>query len=188
VESAIARLQIALLLAFISFPRVAARAQAGPTFTWAQRPRLTWDDFRARPPKSTSYPSALSDTGFKYQLVCRNGLLDVDVKAFFAPSGSWVKPDSKTPELLSHEQGHFDMAELYALRLRKAVQDAKVGCGDTAKANAAGEKIAGEFQKEWLNAEREYEQDTQYGTDLREQDAASKRIADGLAALSAYEQ
>ena len=99
-----------------------------------------------------------------------------------------MRADGKTPELLRHEQGHFDMAELYALRLRKAVQDAKVGCADTAKANAAGEKIAGEFQRDWLNAEREYEEDTQYGTDLGKQDAASKRIAAGLTAWGSHKQ
>lgn len=75
------------------------------------------------------------------------GLLDIDAAAFFSPSGSWARLDGKTPELLTHEQGHFDMAELYALRLRKAIQDAKIGCEDTAKANAAGERIVGEFQR-----------------------------------------
>jgi hypothetical protein len=165
-----------------------ALGQSPPGYTWPQHPRLTWDDFRARPPKSTSYPSAVSDTGFNYQLVCKNGLLDIDAAAFFSPGGSWVRPNGKTPELLRHEQGHFDMAELYALKLRKAIQDGKIGCGDTAKANAAGGNVVGEFQREWQNAERQYEEDTKYGTDLRKQDAASKRIAADLAALSGYKQ
>jgi hypothetical protein len=155
-----------------------------PDYSWPQHPKLTWDDYKGQPPKSASYPSAVSDTGFKYQLVCKNGRLDIDAAAFFSPSGSWVRPDGKTPELLRHEQGHFDMAEVYALRLRKMVLDAKIGCGDTAKANAAGQRIVGEFQKEWQDAEREYEEETKYGTDLRKQDAASNRIAADLMALS----
>ncbi len=99
--------------------------------------------------------------------------------------GSWVKPDGKTPELLRHEQGHFDLAELYALKLRKAILDAKVGCGDTAGANAAGEKMVSQFQKEWQDAEREYEEGTRFGTDLSKQDAASEKIAADLKAMSA---
>jgi predicted secreted Zn-dependent protease len=126
----------------------------------------------------------VSDTGFKYQLVCRNGLSDIDVAAFFSPSGSWVKLDAKSPELLRHEQGHFDMAELYALKLRKAILDAKTNCGDAASAN--GEKMVSEFQKQWQDAEREYEQDTRFGTDLGKQDAASERITADLEAMSAY--
>jgi hypothetical protein len=157
-------------------------AQSERDFTWPQHPTLTWDDFKGQPPKLVAYPSALSDTGFKYQLLCTNGMLDIDTHAFFSPSGSWVKPNDKTAELLKHEQGHFNMAELYALRLRKAIRDAKVSCEDTARANAAGEKMVSEYQKAWQNAEREYEEDTKEGSDLTKQSAASNKIAADLAA------
>ena len=180
------RVRSSAILALLVLNCVPAHAQSGSGFAWPQHPRLTWNDFKGSPPKSASYPSAVSDTGFKYQLVCTNALLDVDVAAFFSPSGSWVKPDGKTPELLRHEQGHFDMAELYALKLRKAILDAKIGCGDTASANAAGEKMVREFQKEWQDAERKYEEDTKFGTDLGKQDAASEKIAADLEAMSAY--
>jgi hypothetical protein len=167
---------------------VPGQAQSLSGFAWPQHPRLAWDDFQGRPPKSASYPSAVSDTGFKYQLVCRNGMLDIDGAAFFSPSGSWVKPDRKTPELLRHEQGHFDMAEVYALKLRKAILDAKINCGDTAGANAAGQKLVSEFQKQWQDAEREYEEGTKFGTDLNKQGAASTKIAADLKAMSAYKR
>ena len=182
------RVRSSAILALLVLNCVPTQAQSGSGFAWPHHQKLTWDDFQGSPPKSVSYPSAVSDTGFKYQLVCRNGLLDIDVAAFFSPSGSWVKPDSKTPELLRHEQGHFNMAELYALKLRKAILDAKAGCGDTAKANAAGEKMVSQFQKQWQDAERAYEEGTKYGTDLGKQEAASARIATDLQAMSAYRQ
>jgi hypothetical protein len=156
---------------------------SGADLTWTEHPALTWDDFNAQPPKSVAYPSALSDTGFKFQLVCRNGMLDVDAAAFFSPSGSWVNPTTKNADLLKHEQGHYDMAELYALRLRQAILAAKIGCDDKAKANAAGEKMVAEFQRDWQNAERQYEEGTRYGTDLAKQEVASNMIATELAAL-----
>jgi len=43
-------------------------------------------------------------------------------------------------------------------------------------------------QRDWQDAEREHEEDTKYGTDLRKQDAMSRRIAADLASLSAYKQ
>jgi hypothetical protein len=101
--------------------------------------------------------------------VCRNGAAGHGCDRVLLAGRLLGQPDGETPELLRHEQGHFDMAELYALRLRRAIQDAKISCGDTAKANAAGEKIVGEFQREWQDAEREYEEATKYGTDLNEQ-------------------
>ena len=117
--------------------------------------------------------------------MCRNGTLDVDAAAFFSPSGSWVQPSTKNADLLKHEQGHYDMAELYALRLRQAILAAKVGCDDKAKANTAGEKMVAEFQRDWQSAERQYEEGTRYGTDLAKQQAASNMIAVELKALSA---
>jgi hypothetical protein len=163
-------------------------AQTAPDLVWPEHPRLSWDDFKAQPPQGVTYPSAESETGFKYQLLCSAGKLDVDAHAFFSPSGSWVIPPKKNPELLKHEQGHFDMAEVYALKLKKAIRDANISCDDPAKANALGQKMAGEFQADWENAEREYEQDTQYGTDLAKQNAASNKIARELAALNAYQR
>jgi hypothetical protein len=67
-----------VILALLVVNCVPARAQGSPGFAWPQHPRLRWDDFKGSPPKSASYPSAVSDTGFKYQLVCGNGLLDID--------------------------------------------------------------------------------------------------------------
>src|SRR5215471_8038298 len=99
------------IIALLVLGCVPAHAQSPSGFTWLQHPRLTWDDFKGQPAKSVSYPSVVSDTGFKYQLGCRSGLLDIEAAAFFWPSGSWVRPDGKTPGLLRHEQGHFDIAE-----------------------------------------------------------------------------
>lgn len=164
-----------------------AHAQSASDLKWQQHPKLTWDDFQGQPPEHVAFPSALSDTGFKYQLRCRNGLLDIDAYAFFSPSGSWVKPGQKTAELLKHEQGHFDMAEVYALRLTKAIGDARISCDDRARANASGQRMVVEFQQGWENAERRYEQNTQDGTDLAKQTAASNQIASDLAALKAYQ-
>lgn len=48
--------------------------------------------------------------------------------------------------------------------------------------------MVAEFQQRWAEAEREYEQDIKEGSDLSQQDAASRRIAADLAALSAYKQ
>jgi len=131
-----------------------------------------------------AYPSALSDTGFKYQLVCSNGTLDIEVNAFFSPDGSWVKPGDKNAALLKHEQGHYNLAEVFALRLRNAIRHAHVNCADKANANEYGQKTVAQFQKDWQDAEHEYEENTRYGTDLTKQGQASDKIAADLKALN----
>lgn len=162
--------------------------QSAADLTWTQHPTLWWDDFKAQPPRLVAYPSALSDTGFKYRLVCRDAMLDVDAAAFFSPGGSWVKPDQKNAELLKHEQGHYDMAEVYSLKLRRAISEAKISCDDKAKATASGQQMVAQFQKDWAEAERQYEVATQFGTDLEKQAEVSNLIAKELAALKAQQQ
>lgn len=163
-------------------------AQTATDLAWPEHPRLTWNDFQGQPPQRLSHPSAVSKTGFNYQLRCTAGKLDVDARAFFSQTGSWVIPGKKNPELLKHEQGHYDMAQLYALKLKKAIRDANVSCGDPAQANATGQRMARQSQNDWENAEHQYEQDTQNGTNLPKQTAASNRIAGELAALQPYRQ
>src|SRR5580658_2278760 len=80
--------------------------------TWAQHPALGWDDFKGRARRNTGEPSAVTDTGFRVQLECREGALDIRVEVEFYSNSSWVKAGRKSVELLRHEQGHFDITEL----------------------------------------------------------------------------
>jgi hypothetical protein len=173
------------ILALLVFGCVPADAQVPVRPYLGAASQADVERLQGPPAKVDLLPERTVGHRLQVPLVCRSGLLDIDAAAFFSPSGSWVRPDGKTPELLRHEQGHFETAKLYALRLRKAILDANVGCQDTAKANTAGQKMVSEFQKEWQDAEREYEEDTKYGTDLSKQNAASERIAAGFAAMSA---
>jgi hypothetical protein len=153
---------------------------------WKQGQNLTWDDFQARAPRSAGEPSAVTDTGFRVQLECREEFLDIRVAAEFHRNSSWVKAGRKSAELLRHEQGHFDLTELYARRMRKAVRDARIGCADDRQAEAAGKKIFARLDREWENAEKQYDADTNYGTDLGKQKETSERIARQLSELSGY--
>lgn len=176
-------------LALVIVGSMPVNAQLGE-FTWVEHPTLTWDDFKGRPLKFAPKPDAETDSGLTgIKFVCnKNGMLDVNVEARFNPAGSWVRATAKTAALLKHEQGHFDITELYARKLRKAIRDAKINCEDKAKAEAAGRKIVDQLEKDYEAAETKYDTDTKDGTDATAQSAASNMIANDLAALSAYKQ
>jgi predicted secreted Zn-dependent protease len=88
--------------------------------------------------------------------------------------------------LLSHEQGHFDITELYARKMRRAIRDAKIGCEDDRRAEAAGKRIFAELDREWEKAEKQYDADTKDGTDGVREKEAVERIARELAELRGY--
>ena len=153
---------------------------------WDKHPALTWSDFQARPRRTTGEPSAVTDTGFRVQLECRETTLDIRIDAEFYPTSSWVKPPRKSPELLRHEQGHFDITELYARKMRKAIRDANITCEDDRQAEAAGKKIFNQLDQQWEKAEKQYDADTSDGTNPVKQKEASERIAKELAELSRW--
>jgi hypothetical protein len=153
---------------------------------WDRHPTLSWEDFKGRANRFVREPSAVTDTGFRTQLVCRDGVLDLDGGAEFYPNSSWVKADRKLGALLRHEQGHFDITEVYARKMRKAIREARIACEDETRADAAGKKILSGLDLEWEKAEKGYDLKTKDGTDVARQGAASERIARELAGLSGF--
>ena len=85
---------------------------------WSAAKRLVWDDFKA-PPVKNSDAAALTAThlGFSYSFV--KDRVSYDIICRFDKTRSWglVKNDW----ILKHEQGHFDIAEIFARRLNQAV-------------------------------------------------------------------
>jgi hypothetical protein len=154
--------------------------------TWAEHSALSWDDFNGRAPRTGSEPSAVTDTGFRMQLMCRGGLLDIEIAAEFSPGTSWVRENRKFDRLLKHEQGHFDITELYARRMRKAIREAHIKCEDDRKAEAGGKRAIAALDAAWGRAQKQYDAETDDGLDDEVQDAESDRIAKELAELKEY--
>ncbi len=123
----------------------------------------------------------MTDTGFRTQLTCRDGFLDVESVAEFYPASSWVMPNRKLESLLRHEQGHFDITEIYSRKMKKAIREVRLGCDE-----AAGKRILSRLDRGWERAEKQYDVETKDGLDAARQASASQRIARELAELKDY--
>lgn len=97
---------------------------------WQQGQPLTWNDFRALPDDSNSY-SANTNSGisytWSYSTSSGKPVLEHEVFSNFYPENSWVKDIEDEEYLLAHEQLHFDISELHARKLRKALHEYKIG-------------------------------------------------------------
>lgn len=89
--------------------------------TWNSKRKLTWKDFKAAVPAVTRGASASTATQLHFSYSVRAGNITYDLNSFFNPEKSWVK--DKTDLILGHEQGHFDIAEIYIRKLYKALQE-----------------------------------------------------------------
>jgi hypothetical protein len=99
-----------------------AMAQPYPSdyISWNAKQPLTWNDYLGSPdPTSDAAASTntkisidfnMSSTGFTYK-----------VKSFFSKQKSWAI--HKSAYILSHEQGHFDIAEIFARKLHKEMSE-----------------------------------------------------------------
>lgn len=111
------KLFFAIIISFFLFPQTSPEK-----IFWKENQKLTWEDFRGKPIPSASFVAS-TNTGisFQYSYSIKNGTVEVahEVHSFFNPEGSWYIAKRVNPHILRHEQGHFDISELHARKLRK---------------------------------------------------------------------
>jgi hypothetical protein len=93
-------------------------------FTYQERSQLSWKDFKGVPPKNIQNSASVnSGIGYTFSSETINSklVLDIQVESYFYPQLSWKKNiNENNPNLLQHEQLHWDISELYARKLRAA--------------------------------------------------------------------
>lgn len=140
------RFSLIFLLLLTAF----AFAQEKEKLEWNENRPLTWNDFKAEPKESVPY-EANTNTGilFSWNYSTESGepVLKYEVLSNFYPESSWVKNVEETNYLLGHEQLHFDITELNARKLRKAIDEYKPGRNIRKELNQLYEQIEQERVK-----------------------------------------
>lgn len=107
-----------ILLIIFLVPFLGFSQEEGEVIKWQDSKKLTWNDFKASPLKMGS-TAAMTTThlGFSYNVV--NSKITYNITCWFEKERSWglVKNDW----ILKHEQGHFDIAEIFARKLNKEI-------------------------------------------------------------------
>lgn len=85
---------------------------------WLEDRLLTWADFKSAPIRGTEAVASTSTSlGLAYKF--QNGKLLYEITCSFSKTKSWGL--LKTDYILAHEQGHFDITEIYARKLYQAL-------------------------------------------------------------------
>lgn len=107
----------------VFFSAAQADRPAGETeelIDWSPARKLTWDDYKAAPdPGSDAAASTTTYLTISYNITSREFSYAIESK--FSKTRSWGL--YKTPYILSHEQGHFDIAEVFARQLNKKMRE-----------------------------------------------------------------
>lgn len=166
-------------------------ASAATTFEWKEHSKLSWDDFRGPVgnPNDATVAVTHCGMGFKTAPVKDGEKPQIIVFNKFYTEKSWVMSDAKLPEILEHEQGHFDLCEIYTRKLKVALESV-----DFDKPNARKTLYDTYYRinAEYEDRQQRYEDETTHGTIDKEQKRWTSNIAHELSldaeALSANVQ
>lgn len=141
---------------------------------WNESRKLTWDDFKA-PPQKIGNTAAMTTThlGFSYNV--KNGSVSYLIDCRFEKNKSWglVKNDW----ILKHEQGHFDIAEIFARKLYKAINEYQFNKMSFQKdLDAIYRSIVSEKEK----FQQQYDDETDYSCNKPNQEDWFKKIEKAL--------
>ena len=168
-------LAISLLLLFLP----PAGVQEEDAIRWDGDYRLTWEDFRAAPPESLRV-AATTASGISYSYRTRghsgNYRLDYEVSAYFYPDKSWYHPELCDSVVLSHEQLHFDISELYARKMRGLLEGKTYGSNVRAEVRQLFSRI----NQELSEFQDRYDRETYYSRDREAQARWNRWIAGQL--------
>lgn len=96
------------------------REEDAENIPWLFERRLHWDDFHSEPQKQgDAVASTSTSLGISYQV--EEGQLSYSITCTFSKQKSWGM--LRTDYILAHEQGHFDITEIFARKLYKAMQE-----------------------------------------------------------------
>jgi hypothetical protein len=138
--------------------------------TWNKNRKLTWDDFRGPVPHDADDITAAATfcgIGFETNTITsNNNNLKISIYNSFYTGNSWVRPEERNDNILAHEQGHFDLCELYTRKLRERMSNVQVNV-KTLKPVLSS--IYDQVQQEYRQRQEEYENDTEHGVNLLQQ-------------------
>ncbi|MBK7883872.1 MAG: DUF922 domain-containing protein [Chitinophagaceae bacterium] len=168
-------MKIAIFVFTISLVFTFNKAFSQDTIHWSPCYKLKWEDFQGTP-DTTSKFKAVSAASINYTLTNDEKSFSYNVICVFYKKKSWSK--SKSGNLLRHEQGHFDLAELFARKLRQAFKNYKFNNPATIQNDF--KQIAKDIRSERDKVNTMYDKETNFSINKEKQVYWSKRIAKEL--------
>ncbi len=172
------RIKNSILLIFL-FSGGILMAQDYETIAWSADHQLSWADFKGKPPKvARAAATTASGISYEFSTLETNDALELDytVATFFYPTKSWYQPEICDENILSHEQLHFDISELFARKMRKLMEETKF----TKNVKAEVRAIYSQINKELAQFQNVYDTETNFSRNKEEQLRWNKKIAKAL--------
>lgn len=161
--------------------------QIGPSnktiIIWNDSIKLTWNDFKAHPLNNNKNSTISCTSIFIKASNVKILSFDIDIIAYFIKNKSWVVLNQKDELGLKHEQGHFDITEIYARKCRKTIRETefkKRNVGNLIK------NIYNDSFKECNKQQDLYDKETDHSHNTKKQEEWNSKITLELRELENY--
>lgn len=146
------------------------------TFYYNPKQRLSLKDFEGKPDIS-SIATAVTASGFRYDCssILKDGLLTIDINTicYFNKKNSWVREELASPAILKHEQVHFDITYLWALKFSKRIN--AISFSSSIWKTQLSD-LYREYSDRMTSMQNDYDAETQNGIRDNKQNAWQKKI------------
>ena len=152
--------RVALLILVLLVSSITYSQQS--IMTWKAEKPLQWEDFTGVVDSSSEFSAATSagiTYSYRYTKINNTYSFKFDVAASIDKNKSWTKLNKQTPELLRHEQVHFDLAELYSRQLLEEFTSHKF----TNNYKEEIKQITDTVFQELTNSQLKYDEETNHG-------------------------
>ncbi len=169
-----------LLLFTMSLASLRAQEAGEDALTWSSGRKLNWSDYKASPnPKSDAAATTSTSLSIDYHISAEH--FSYTIKSWFSRSRSWGR--DKTDYILSHEQGHFDIAEVYARKLHQRMSAYQFNKRTYQKELNS---IYNEVADEKAAVQQQYDRETRHSIDKEKQAEWLKKISKMLEELKDF--
>jgi hypothetical protein len=169
-----------IVLAFFFLSPLPGFAQNSQFIEWSPVKRLTWDDYLAKPSSLTD-AAAITSTALGVEYHLKNNTLTYTITCRFSKTNSWGR--HKTDYILQHEQGHFDITELFARKLAKELKEYKF---DPRKYQDDVSKIYKKLMDEKEEYQNKYDKETDFSRNKEQQVEWLEKVKDELDELDEF--
>ncbi|MBI5857608.1 MAG: DUF922 domain-containing protein [Sphingobacteriales bacterium] len=147
---------------------------------WNASKKLTWNDYQSKP-EPQSDAAASTTTYLKIEYNISSNSFGYKINSWFSKTRSWGR--YKTDFILLHEQGHFDIAEIFARKLNKRMSEYKFNWNTY---NKDLKRIYDDIMHEKEEMQDEYDNETNHSINKEKQEEWLKKIEELLDGLKKY--
>jgi hypothetical protein len=151
---------------------------------WSANYKLQWQDFKGNAQGGSTLKAMTWSTIKTENFKATANNITLTISASFIKKQSWKQKEINNADLLTHEQIHFDITEVYARKLRQKISEAKFSNPKQA-AQEIG-KLSNEIFRESSAEQKKYDAETKHSINKEAQTKWNKSVESELERLNAY--